>query len=231
MRVLTASQLEQGVDAALLQARGLITDARALLGESESGTSTALAFLAIEEVGKAVSLRNAFIDPPSDWGRFWSMLRNHRKNIEYAITFYQLTRSEAPVEALLNQVRMPLPINTLDFQQLNIPEPKVFTNMREEALYVFFDAHEAKFSPPIAFPKENLPNILKWIDNLVYYVESVFLGDLMKGTKVLTSSMADRIAWIAVRQLLLDGRIREQDGRSRFDTLRASFEKFVGREV
>ncbi|MNS21742.1 hypothetical protein D3C72_535110 [compost metagenome] len=210
-RVLDQSQLERGVDAALFQARGLILDSMKLDDHSSSATSTALAFMALEEVGKGVIIRNMMVESNPDWERFWQLLNDHRAKIDHALTFQHTLRTLTLPQDIAPLFKSPLKVGLLDYCALNLPEPKYLTNFREEALYVFFDPHNAAFSKPSPFPRETLVKIRKAVESLAYNVDTVLLGDLMKGTKEINQKLIDRIERLVVSQLILEDKLESKE--------------------
>ncbi len=77
---LTPTQIAEGMNAARLNAKRLIDDARLLLASDRIPTALSLAVLAIEEAGKLPILRHlAIAEGESERRRVWADYRSHRK--------------------------------------------------------------------------------------------------------------------------------------------------------
>lgn len=136
---LSLQQIDEGIDALLVNASQLVNEARALLSIHGYARAFALAHLAREELSKVVMLHAAAIrllaEHPVDWKRLMTRLRDHKaklklEQVENALLLQGLTDDPAHERLLATAV----------------PAAEYRNDQKNASLYVGFE--EGRFSIP-----------------------------------------------------------------------------------
>jgi AbiV family abortive infection protein len=89
IKKLNLSQIDEGRKKALMNAEGLVNDARVLLQNNSYARAFFLSQLSLEEMGKYIILISAASNPAlqrMDWNRFWKLYKFHEsddRNFEF----------------------------------------------------------------------------------------------------------------------------------------------------
>lgn len=214
--------LSKGTDLAIAQARVLNDDAKYLYESGRPDSALALAILGLEELGKALILREAWLSTQTEWQQFWKRYTSHRAKIHTAIDFRMSLTDEATIVRIFKSG--PPVIRPLETPNKFLQYLGSFRLIRESSIYTDFDDQVGRFVSPRDTPisPDVLEYVLRLVDYTAFMVESLVCTDHCRGTTEMTDDHIKRILATFTPQMRLLGHTDEEMIRERYNQLRDS---------